>query len=167
MLKRYVQVEHLISTIIRDCRGLDSPAEVISAMQRHKESSFDPAFGAGDSSQTMYKVHGDDSLIVSHGRERLSFWKRFAFNGFKSFTGAIPGTLNKRRWKIQDALTDKLVGCIVVIHFIPRLVLASPFSGDRERFGVSSHRIEESLTILASQLKLECYRPKHIIYVGD
>jgi hypothetical protein len=54
----------------------------------------------------------------------------------------------------------------VVIHPIPRSVLESPFCGDRERIGISSHRIEESSTILVRQPKLECYRPKHIIYVG-
>jgi hypothetical protein len=54
----------------------------------------------------------------------------------------------------------------VIIYPVPRLVLISPFSRDRECVAVSSHRIEESIAILVSQLKLECYRPKHIIYVG-
>ena len=44
--------------------------------------------------------------------------------------------------------------------------LESPFCRDRERFGVSPHRIEENPTILVSQPKLKCNRPKHVIYVG-
>jgi hypothetical protein len=54
----------------------------------------------------------------------------------------------------------------VVVNLVPGLVLISPFCRDRERFGVSPHRIEEGFTILVSQPKLECHRPKHVIYEG-
>jgi hypothetical protein len=55
----------------------------------------------------------------------------------------------------------------MVIDFIPRQILVSPFSRHRERFGVSLHCIEKGLTILVRQFKLECNRSKHIIYAGE
>ena len=167
MLKRYMQVECFVSAIIRYCRGLDIPTKILSVMRWHKERCFESSFSTGDCSQAVDQVHGDNSLVVPHCREWLSFWKRFAFDGFQGFASAISCSLYQRGWKIGDALTGKLVGCIVVINLVPRLVLGTPFSGDRECFGVSPHRIEKSPTIMVSQPKLECYRPKHIIYVGD
>ncbi|MFB3765455.1 MAG: hypothetical protein ACE14P_09435 [Methanotrichaceae archaeon] len=115
----------------------------------------------------MHKVDSDNSLIVSHGRERLSFWKCFKLNSFQSFASTVSGPLNQRGRKFWDALTDKHVGCIMVVNLVPRSVLKPPFSRDRERFGVSSHRIEESSAILVSQPELKCNRPKHIHIVGD
>jgi len=166
MLKRYMQIECFFFAIIRNCRGFDSPAKIVYVMRWHKESGLDSAFCGSYRGNAMHKVRGDDSLIVSHCRERLSFWKCLTFDSFQSFASAISCSLYQRGGKIGDALTGNLVGRVVVIHPIPRLVLESPFCGDRERIGISSHRIEESSTILVRQPKLECYRPKHIIYVG-
>jgi len=167
MLKRYMQIENLVSTIIRDCGGLDNPFKVIIVMRRNEEGGLDSSFGAGNCRQAVNQVHGNNSLVVPHCRERLSFWKCFTFNSFQSFASAISCSLYQRGGKIGDTLASKLVGCIVVIDFIPRLILSTPFCRDRECFGVSSHRIEESPAIRVSQTKLECYCPKHIIYVGD
>ncbi len=167
VLKRYMQIEHFISTVIGDRGRLDSPPKIISVMRWHKESRLDSSFGAGDRSQPTHKIHCDNSLIIPHCRERLSLWKSLAFGSLQRFASTVSGSLNQRRRKIWDALTGKLVSCFMVINLIPRLILKSPFCGDRERFTVSSHRVEESLTILVSQPKPECYRPKHIIYVGD
>jgi hypothetical protein len=167
MIKRYMQIENLVSAIIRDCGGLDSPFKVITVMRRNEEGCLDSPVGAGNCRQAVDQVDCYDSLIVPHSREWLSFWERPTFNGFKSFTGTISSSLHKRRRKIGDALTSKLVGCIVVIDLIPRLILESPFCGYRERFGVSSHRIQEGPAILVDQPKLEGYRPKHTIYIDD
>jgi len=167
MFKGYMQIENLVSAIIRDCRGLNSPIKIISAMRWYKESSLDPTFCGSDGGDTMLKVHSDYSLIVSHCGEGLTFWKRFTFNSLQSFASTVSSSLNQRRREALDTLTGKLVGCIVVIHLIPRLVLESPFCGDGERFSVISHRVEKSPTILVGQPKLECYRPKHIHIVGD
>jgi len=161
MLKRYMQIECFVSAIIRDCRGLDRPTKMLSAMQWHKERCLESSFGTGDCRQTMDHVHGNNSLIISHRRELLSFWKRFTFDCFESFASAISCTLHQGRRQFWNALTGKLVGRIVVINLVPRLVLESPFCGEGECFGVSSHRIEKRLAILVSQPKLECYRPKH------
>jgi hypothetical protein len=166
VFQRYMQIENLVSAIIGDCRGFDSPAKIVSVMRWYKEGSFDSAPCRSYRGNSMYKVRGDNSLVIPHGREGLSFWKRITFNSFQGFTGAIPSSLYQRRRKIGDALTGKLVGCIMVIDLIPGVVLESPFCGDGERFGVSSHRFEESPAILVTQPKLECYRPKHIIYAG-
>ncbi|VVB71142.1 Uncharacterised protein [uncultured archaeon] len=128
MLKRYVQVECFVSAIIRDCRRLDSPTKIISVMQWHKESGLDSSFGTGNCRHAVDQVHGNNSLVVSHCRERLSFWERFTFNGFQSFASAVSCTLHQRRRKVWDAFTSKLVGCVVVIDLIPGLVLESHFA---------------------------------------
>jgi len=167
VFQRHMQIENLVSAIIRNCGGLDSPFKVITVMRRNEEGSFDSSFCAGNCRQAANEVHRDNSLIISHRREWLSFWKRFTFDRFQSFTGAISSSLQQGRRKVWDALTSKLVGCIVVIDPIPGLILESPFCGDGECISVSSHRIEKSLTILVSQPELKCYRPKHTIYVGD
>ncbi|MDQ1283491.1 MAG: hypothetical protein QG666_1283 [Euryarchaeota archaeon] len=167
VFQRHMQIEHLASPIIRNCRGFDGPSKVISVMRRSKESCLDSACCARNCRDSVYKVHSYDSLIISHRRERLTFWTCFTFDSFQSFASTVSCPLHQGRRKIGDALTSKLVGCIVVIHSVPRLVLESPFCGEGECIGVSSHRIEESLAILVSQPKFECYRPKHIIYVGD
>jgi len=54
----------------------------------------------------------------------------------------------------------------VIIYLITGLILNTPFCGDGERNGVSSHRIEESHAILVSQPELKCNSPKHIIGVN-
>jgi hypothetical protein len=164
---RHMQIENPVSAIIRDCGGFDSPSKVITVMRRNEEGRLDSSFSAGNCRQAMDQVHGNNSLVIPNCRERLSFWKRFTFNCFQSFTCTVSCTLNQRRRKVWDALASKLVGCIVVINLVPRLVLESPFCGDGECFGVSSHCIEKGFAILVSQPKLECYRPKHVIYVGD
>ena len=138
-----------------------SDFKILSVMQWHKERCLESSFGAGDCRQTMDHVHGNNSLIISHRRELLSFWKRFAFDCFESFASAISSSLHQGRRQFWNALTGRLVGRIVVIDLVPRLVLESPFCGEGECFGVSSHRIEKRLAILVSQPKLECYRPKH------
>ncbi len=167
VFQRHMQIENLVSAIIRDCRRLDSPTNIISVMQWHKESGLDSSFGTGNCRHAVDQVHGNNSLVVSHCRERLLFWERFTFDFFQGFASAVSCTLHQRRRKVWDAFTSKLVGCVVVIDLVPRLVLESPFRGERECFKVSSHRIEKGLAILVSQPKLECYRPKHIIYVSD
>ena len=167
VFQRHMQIENLVSAIIRDRGGLDSPFKVITVMRRNVEGSLDSSFGAGNCRQAVDQVHGDNSLVVPHCREWLAFWKCFTFDCFQSFASAVSCALDQRRRKTWDASTSKLVGCIMVINLVPRLVLESPFRGEGECFGVSSHRIEEGLTILVSQPKLECYRPKHVIYVGD
>lgn len=164
VLQRYMQIEYLVSAIIRDCRGLDSPAKVISVMRWHEERCLNPSFSASNCGQSMHEVHGDNSLIISHCREWLSFWKRFTFDRFQSFTSTVPSSLNQGGRKIGDALTGEFVSRFVVVNLVPGLVLISPFCRDRERFGVSPHRIEEGFTILVRQPKLECHRPKHVIY---
>jgi hypothetical protein len=166
MLKRYMQIENLVSAVIRDCRGLDSPAKITAISRRYKESGLEPSLSACNSSNPMHKVHGNNSLIISYCRERLSFWKRFTFYCLQSFTSTIPSSLHQRGRKIGDAFTSKLVGRVMVIDLIPRLVLESPFCRDGKCFGISSHRIEESPTILVSQTELECNRSKHIHIVG-
>ena len=138
-----------------------SDFKILSVMQWHKERCLESSFGAGDCRQTMDHVHGNNSLIISHRREQLSFWKRFAFDCFESFASAISSSLHQGRRQFWNALTGRLVGRIVVINLVPRLVLESPFCGEGECFGVSSHRIEKRPAILVSQPKLECYRPKH------
>ena len=164
--QRHMQIENLVSTIIRNCGGLDSPFKVITVMRRNEEGSFDSSFGAGNCRQAVDQVHGNNSLVVPHCRKWLSFWKCFTFDCFQSFASTISGTLNQGRRQFWNALTGKLVSCVVIFNLIPRLVLESPFCRDRERFGVSPHRIEENPTILVSQPKLKCNRPKHVIYVG-
>ena len=166
VLQGYMQIENLVSVIIRDCGGLDSPFKVITVMRWDKESCLNPSFDTGNCCQTVDQVHGNNSLIISHCRERLSFWKRFTFDSFQSFASAISCSLHQRRWQTWDALASKHIGCVVVINLVTRLVLVSPFRGDRECVGVGPHRIKEGPAILVSQFKLECYRPKHIIYVG-
>ena len=166
VFQRHMQIENLVSAIIRNCGGLDSPFKVITVMRRNEEGSLDSSFGAGNCRQAVDQVHGNNSLVVPHRREWLAFWKRFTFDCFQGFASAVSCTLDQRRRKVWDALTSKLVGCIVVINLVPRLVLKSPSHGEGECFKVSSHRIEKGLAILVSQPKLECYRPKHIIYVG-
>ncbi len=156
VLQGHMQIEHLVSAIIGYCRGLDSPAKVFSVMRWHKESRLESSPGTGYRSQAVHKVDGYNSLVVSHCRKRFSLGKRLTFSGFQSFACTIPGSLDQRGRKIWDALTGKLVGGIVVINLVPRVVLESPFCGSGERVGVSSHRIEESPTILVSQPKLEC-----------
>ena len=167
VLKGYMQIEHLISAIIRDRRGLDSPTKVISAIRWYKERCLDSTCNACNCRDSVNEVHRGNSLIISHRGERLTFWKDFTFDRFQSFTGAISSSLHQRGRKIRNALASKLVGCIVVIDLIPGLILESPFCGYRERFGISSHRIQERLAILVGQSKLKCYRPKHVIYVGN
>ena len=154
MLKGYMQIEYLASAIIRDRGGLDSPFKVIAVMRRNEECRLDSSFGAGDCCQAVNQVHGNNSLVISHRRERLSFWKRLAFDCFKSFAGAISGSLHQRSGKVGDTLTSKLIGCVVVIDPVPRLILESPFHGHGESVGISSHCIQERLTILVSQPKL-------------
>jgi len=167
VLKGYMQIEHLISAIIRDRRGLDSPTKVISAIRWYEERCLDSTCNACNCRNSGNEVHRDNSLIISHRREWLSFRDGFTFDRFQSFAGAISSSLHQRGRKIGNALTSMLVGCIVVIDLIPRLILESPFCGYREDFGISSHRIQERLTILVGQPKLKCYHPKHLIYVGD
>ena len=167
MLKRYMQIENFVSTIIRDCRRLDSPTEIISVMRWYIEGGFDSSVGTSNRGYAVDQVHGDNSLIIPHRSERLAFWKLFTFDGFQSFASAISCSLNQGRRKTWNALTSKLVSCTMGFDFVPRLVLISPFRGNRKCFAVSSHSIEKSLAILVSQPELECYRPKHVIYVGD
>jgi hypothetical protein len=164
VLQGYMQIEHFASPVIRNRRRLDNPAKIVPVMRWYMESCLDSSVGTGNCRYAMHKVDCDYSLIVSHCRERLSFWKRFAFNCLESFTSTISCSLHQRRWQIGDILTDKLVSCIMIIDFIPRPILVSPFSGYRERFGVSLHCIEKGLTILVRQFKLECDSSKHIIY---
>jgi len=166
MLDRYMQIEYFVSAIIRNCRGFDSPTNIVSVMRWHKKSSLDSSFCRSYRGNAVHKIHGNNSLIVPHCRERISDGKRFTLNGFQSFASTISCALYQRGGQIRDALTGKLVGCIVVIYLIPGLILSTPFRGDIECIGVGSHRIEKSLTILVSQPELECYSPKHIIYVG-
>jgi len=166
VLQRYMQIETIISAVIRDSRGLDNPGKIISIVRWYKEGRLDPPFDTGNGSYSTHEVDSDNSLIVSHGREGLTFWMSFKLNSFEGFASTVSRSLNQRGWKFWNVLTNMLVGCIVVINFVPRSVLESPFCGYGECFGVSSHRIEERPTILVSQLKLECYRPKHIHIVG-
>lgn len=63
-------------------------------------------------------------------------------------------------------MTDKLVGGMMVIDFVPSPVIKSPSGGFVERLGISSHRIKESHPILICQPKLESDRSKHIHIVG-
>lgn len=166
MLKRYMQIERFVSAIIRDCRGLDNPTKITSVMRWHKEGSLDSSFYRCDRGNAMHEVYGNNSLIIPHRRERLSFWKPFTFDCFQSFASTISCSLHQRGGQIRDALTSKLVGCVVVIDLIKGLILSAPFGGKGECFGVSPHRIEKAFAILVRQSKLECYRPKHVIYVG-
>jgi hypothetical protein len=73
VFQRYMQIENLGSAIIRDCGGLDSPSKAIG----NEEGSLDSSFGAANCRQAVDQVHGNNSLIVPHCRELLSFWKRF------------------------------------------------------------------------------------------
>jgi len=164
MLKRYMQVEHSVSAIIRDCGGLDGPAKIVSVMRWNRECSFDSAFCRSNRGNSMHKIHGKDSLVVSHCRERLMFWKHFTFDSFQSFASTVSCSLYQRRRKVRDALTSKLVGCIMIIYPITGLILVSPFRGYRECFRVGSHCIEKSPAILVCQPELECCCPEHIIY---
>jgi hypothetical protein len=54
----------------------------------------------------------------------------------------------------------------MVIDFIPRLVLKSPFSGFGKRLGISSHRFSESNSVSVAHPKLEGNRSKHIHISG-
>jgi hypothetical protein len=110
----------------------------------------------------MDEVHGDYSLVIPHSSERLPFWKCLAFHGFQSFASAISCSLYQGRWKIRNALTDKLVGCIVVVNFVPRFVLESPPVGLRERLGKSLHGLKKRSPISFKESKLECYHPKRV-----
>jgi len=166
VFKRYMEVERFVSAIVRDSRGLNAPAKIVTVSRWNIERSPDSPVRGGYSSDTAHKVYSDNSLIISHGRERFSHWNSFALNGFQRFTSTIPGTLHKRGRKIRNALTDKLVGCIMVIYLIPGLVFESPFCRNSESIGISSHSIEEYFAILARQPKLEGYRSKHVHIVG-
>jgi len=137
VLHGYVQIEHFASPVIRNRRGLDNPAEIFPIMRWYIESCLDSSVGAGNCSYAMHNVDCNYSLIVSHCRERFPLWKRFAFDCLECFTSTISGTLHQRRREIGNALASKLVGCIVIIYPVPRLVLISPFSRDRECIGVN------------------------------
>jgi hypothetical protein len=143
MLQRYVQIEAIVFAVTRDSTGLDNPGKIISIMRWYKEGRLDPPFDTGNGSYSTNKVDSDNSLIVSHGREGLTLWKSSKLNSFESIAGTVSRSLNQRGWKFWNVLTNMLVGCIVVINFVPRSVLESPFCGYGERFGVSSHRIKE------------------------
>jgi hypothetical protein len=94
MFKRYMEVKHLISTIIRDSRGLNCPTKIIFVSWRNKECGLNPSFGRSNGSNTMHKVYGNNSLVISHCRERFSLRKDLAFNSFQGFAGTISGALN-------------------------------------------------------------------------
>lgn len=165
VFKRHVQIECVSSSIIGYRGRFDLPSKVVSIGQRHEERCFDPSFGRCYSSDAVDQVDCGDSLIVPHGCKWLAFWKRFAFDCFQSFASTISSSLDERRRKIR-ALTDKLVGGVMVIDLVPRLVLESPFGGFVERLVIGSHRIKESYPVLIYQPKLESNRSKHIHIVG-
>jgi hypothetical protein len=96
MFKRYMEVKHLISTIIRDSRGLNGPAKIIFVSWRNKECGLNPSFGRSNGSNTMHKVYGNNSLVISHCRERFSLRKDLAFNSFQGFASTVSGALNQR-----------------------------------------------------------------------
>ncbi len=166
MLQRHVQIERVSSSIVGYRRRLYLPSKIVSIVLRYKERCFDSSFDGRDRGYTVNEVHVDHPLVVPHCSERSSFWERSALAGLQSFASAISGTLDKGRRKIRNALTDKLVGSVMVIDLVPRLVLESPFGGFIERVGVSSHRFDESNSVLILQPKLEINRSKHIHIVG-
>lgn len=165
MFKRYVEEEHIGLPIVGYRGRFDFPQLVRLVTIRDFERGFDPSFGGCDGGNTVDQVHSNNSLIVSHRSKRLPFWKRLTFDRFQRFASAISSALHQRRREFC-ALTDMLVGGVVVINLVPRLVLESPFHGFRKCFGVCSHRVMEHLTVLLGQPELECYRPKHIHIEG-
>jgi len=66
MFKRNVEVERLRPLIIRYCRRLDFPGQVVLVTIRGFEYGFDPSFGGCDGGNAANQVHGDYSLIISH-----------------------------------------------------------------------------------------------------
>lgn len=166
MLKRHVQIERIRSSIVGYRGRFDLPSKIVSVVRRYKESRLDPSFDGRNRGYTVNEVHVDRSLVIPHSSERSPFWKRSALAGFQSFTSTISSTLDERRRKIWNALTDKLVGGVMVIDLVPRLVLESPFCGFIERPGVSSHRLDESNPVLILHPKLESNRSKHIHIAG-
>jgi len=165
MFQRHMQIERVSSSIVRYRGRFDLPSKVVSIDRRYEERCFDPPPGGRDRSYTVDQIDCGDSLIVPHGCKRLAFWKRFVFDSFQSFASTISGSLDERRRKIR-ALTNKLVGGVVVIDLVPSPVIKSPSGGFVERLGISSHRIKESHPILICQPKLESDRSKHIHIVG-
>jgi hypothetical protein len=166
VFKGHVQIERFCSPIIGYRGRFDFPCKIVSIVSRYKERGFDSAFGRCNRSNAMDEVHGDYSLVIPHSSERLPFRKCLAFRGFQSFASAISCSLHQGRWKIRNALTDKLVGCIVVVNFVPRFVLESPPGGLRERLGISLHGLKKRSAIIFNESKLECYRPKHVHIAG-
>lgn len=166
MFKGHMQIERVGSSIIGYRGRFDLPSEIVSVVQRDKERCLDSSLDGRDRSDTVNEVHCNNSLVVPHRSERSSLWKRSALRGFQSFASTISSPLYQRRWKIRNTLTDKLVGGVMVIDFVPRLVLKSPFSGSRKSLGISSHRFSESNSVLIAHPKLESNRSKHIHIVG-
>lgn len=166
MFKGHMQEERVGSSIIGYRGRFDLPSEIVSVVQRDKESCLNSSPDGRDRSDTVNEVHCNNSLVVPHRSERSSLWKISALRGFQSFASTISSPLYQRRWKIRNTLTDKLVGGVMVIDFVPRLVLKSPFSGFRKSLGISSHRFSESNSVLIANPKLESNRSKHIHIVG-
>lgn len=166
MFKGHVQIERVGSSIIGYRGRFDLPSEIVSVVLGYKESCLDSTLDGCNRSYAVNEVHCNNSLVVPHRSERSSLWKRSALARFQSFTRAISCTLYQRRRKIRNALTDKLVGGMMVIDFVPRLVLKSPFSGFGKSLGISSHRFSESNSVSVAHPKLECNRSKHVHISG-
>ena len=162
MFQGYMQVKHFVAVIAGYSGGLDGPAKIISAARWNAERCFDSSLCGSNSSNAMQKTNRNDSLVISHSGERFSLWKSLASNCFQSLASTISGSLYQRGRKIRKALTDKLVGSIMIFNLVPGFVLKSPFCRDRERFDVCPHRIKKSIAILFGQPELESNRPKHI-----
>lgn len=162
MLHRDMEIEHSLPSIIRDGRRSDGPGKVLAMVLRDREYYFDSSFYRCNRSDTMDQVHRDDPLVVPHSGEWFPFRQTLTLGGFQGFTRTVSRTLHQRGRKIRNSITNSLVGCLVVLHLVPRTVLIPPLGGSRERRGIGPHRIEESRGPAIGQLKFERDCPNHI-----
>ena len=162
MFHRDVEIEHSLPSIIRDGRRSDGPGKVLAMILRDRECRFEPPSYRCNGGDAVDQVHRDDPLVVPHSGEWFLFRQTLTPGGFQGFTRTVSRTLHQRGRKIRNSLANSLVGCLMVFHLVPCMVLESPQCGSRERRGIGSHRIEESRGHAIGQLKFERDCPNHI-----
>jgi hypothetical protein len=161
MLDRDVQEENLLLPVVGDRRGFYHPGEILPVILGDRKRSLNPSSNGCNGSRAVCHVDGDDPRIVSHRGEWFSYWNSLAFDCLQRITRTVSCSLHQRGRKIRNRCTNIPVRCLVVLHFIPRMVRESPFGGCVERRGVCSHRIEESRGPTARQREFEGDCPNH------
>lgn len=162
-----VKVKHSGLFTVCESGRPNLPAKELPVMVRDSERHSDPPVNSCHGSIPGLRADPDHSLVIPESRVRFPLWKSRTLHSLESFAGTISRALNERGGKFWYSLTNTPIRRLVVLHLVPRLVLESPQSGDRECRSVSLHRLLERCRATFRQPELERERAyhNHIMYL--